>query len=70
VVDHGADASLAQPRGQRRRVLALGHVDDGRAGAARAGLAGIAVEASACLILDREAVIAAALGAGLFVVGV
>jgi DUF1009 family protein len=40
------------------------------AGAARAGLAGIAVEAGACLILDREAVMAAALGTGLFVVGV
>ncbi len=40
------------------------------AGAARAGLAGVAVEAGASLILDRPAVIAAAQAQGLFVVGV
>lgn len=39
-------------------------------GAARAGLAGIAVEAGQALILDRDAVIAAADAAGLFVIGV
>jgi UDP-2,3-diacylglucosamine hydrolase len=39
-------------------------------GAAAAGLKGIAVEAGACLVLDRAAVIAAADRAGIFVVGV
>ena len=40
------------------------------AGAAAAGLRGIAVEAGASLILDRGAVVTAADRAGLFVVGV
>jgi hypothetical protein len=39
------------------------------AGVARAGLAGIAVEAGAALVVDREAVAAAADEAGLFIVG-
>jgi DUF1009 family protein len=39
------------------------------AGVARAGLAGIAVEAGAALVVDREAVAAAADAAGLFIVG-
>ncbi len=39
-------------------------------GAARAGLAGIAIEAGQALILDRAAVIAAADDAGMFVIGV
>lgn len=38
-------------------------------GAARAGLAGVAVQAGECLILDRPAVIAAADAAGLFLHG-
>ena len=40
------------------------------AGAARAGLRGIAVEAGGTLIVDREAAVAAADKAGLFVIGV
>jgi DUF1009 family protein len=39
-------------------------------GAAAAGLVGIAVEAGAALVVDREAVVAAADRAGLFVVGI
>lgn len=38
-------------------------------GAARAGLAGVAVEAGGCLVVDRDAVVAAADEAGLFVYG-
>jgi UDP-2,3-diacylglucosamine hydrolase len=38
-------------------------------GAARAGLAGIAVQAGAALVMDREAVVRAADEAGLFVLG-
>lgn len=38
-------------------------------GAARAGLAGIAVEAGAALVVDREKVAAAADAAGIFIVG-
>jgi DUF1009 family protein len=38
--------------------------------AAEAGLAGIAVEAGATIVLDRDEVISAADPAGLFVVGV
>uniref|UniRef100_UPI0035B277CE UDP-2,3-diacylglucosamine diphosphatase LpxI domain-containing protein n=1 Tax=Stella sp. TaxID=2912054 RepID=UPI0035B277CE len=40
------------------------------AAAARAGLAGIAVEAGGALVVDRAAVAAAADAAGLFVIGV
>ena len=39
------------------------------AGAARAGLAGIAVQAGAALVVDREAVAAAADAAGIFIYG-
>lgn len=40
------------------------------AGAAAAGLSGIAIEAGACLVLDRPAVAAAADRAGIFVIGI
>jgi UDP-2,3-diacylglucosamine hydrolase len=65
----GVLVKRAKPIQDRRVDLPVIGIDT-VAGAARAGLAGIAVEAGACLILDREAVMAAALGAGLFVVGV
>jgi len=65
----GVLVKMAKPQQERRADLpALGtHTV---AGAAAAGLKGIAVEAGACLVLDRAAVIAAADRAGIFVIGV
>lgn len=65
----GVLVKMAKP-GQERRVdlPAIGPATV--AAAERAGLAGIAVEAGAALIVERAAVIAAADAAGLFVMGV
>lgn len=56
--------------GQERRADLPAIGPDTVAAAKRAGLAGIAIEAGAALVLDREALVAAADAAGLFVVGV
>lgn len=65
----GVLVKVKKPNQERRADLpTIG--PDTVAGAARAGLAGIAVEAGGALVVDRAAVIAAADGAGLFVVGV
>ncbi|MCG8440527.1 MAG: UDP-2,3-diacylglucosamine diphosphatase LpxI [Caulobacterales bacterium] len=65
----GVLAKIAKP-GQERRVdlptMGVRTVE----GAARAGLAGIALEAGAAFVIDRDAVVRAADAAGLFVVGV
>jgi hypothetical protein len=65
----GVLVKMAKP-GQERRAdlptIGTGTV----AAAAHAGLAGIAVEAGAALIVERAAVVAAADAAGLFVIGV
>jgi UDP-2,3-diacylglucosamine hydrolase len=68
----GARAGLLLKRpkpGQERRIdlptIGLATVE----GAARAGLAGIAVEAGAALVMDRAAAVRAADEAGLFIVG-
>ena len=65
----GVLVKMAKP-GQERRVdlPAIGPATV--AAAERAGLAGIAVEAGAALIVERAAVVAAADAAGLFVMGV
>jgi len=65
----GVLVKMAKPQQERRADLpAVGAQTV--AGAAAAGLEGIAVEAGACLVLDRAAVIAAADRAGIFVIGV
>lgn len=56
--------------GQERRADLPAIGPDTVAAAKRAGLAGIAIEAGAALVLDREALVTAADAAGLFVVGV
>jgi DUF1009 family protein len=56
--------------GQERRVDLPAIGPSTIAAAAAAGLRGIAVEAGAALVLDRDAVIEAADRAGIFVVGV
>jgi len=65
----GVLVKVAKP-GQERRAdlptIGTKTVD----GAARAGLKGIAVEADHALVMDRDAMVAAADAAGLFVVGV
>jgi UDP-2,3-diacylglucosamine hydrolase len=60
---------IAKPGQERRADLpAIGaHTI---AAAAAAGLRGIAIEAGACLVLDRDAVAAAADRAGIFVIGI
>lgn len=65
----GVLVKMAKP-GQERRVDLPTIGTDTVAAAARAGLAGIAVETGSALIVEREAVIAAADAAGLFVMGV
>ncbi len=65
----GALVKMAKPAQDRRVDLPAVGVRTVE-GAARAGLAGIAVEAGGALIVDREAVAAAADRAGLFVVGI
>jgi len=65
----GVLVKMAKPQQERRADLpAIGAQTV--TGAAAAGLKGIAIEAGACLVLDRAAVVAAADRAGLFVVGV
>jgi len=65
----GVLVKMAKPQQERRADLpAIGAQTV--AGAAAAGLKGIAIEAGACLVLDRAAVIAAADRAGIFVIGV
>jgi DUF1009 family protein len=65
----GVLVKLAKPGQERRADLpAIGPATI--AAVAAAGLRGIAIEAGATLVLDREAVIAAADRAGIFVVGV
>lgn len=65
----GVLAKVAKP-GQDRRIdlptIGVATVE----GAAKAGLAGVVVEAGGALIVDREAVAKAADAAGLFVIGV
>ena len=65
----GVLVKMAKP-GQERRVDLPTVGADTVAAAARAGLAGIAVEAGGALIVGRDAMVAAADAAGLFVVGV
>ncbi len=65
----GVLVKMAKPQQERRADLpAIGAQTV--TGAAAAGLKGIAVEAGACLVLDRAAIIAAADRAGIFVIGV
>src|SRR6185437_5572645 len=65
----GVLVKMAKPQQERRADLpAIGAQTV--AGAVAAGLKGIAIEAGACLVLDREAVAAAADRAGVFVIGV
>jgi hypothetical protein len=65
----GVLVKMAKPQQERRADLpAIGAQTV--TGAAAAGLKGIAIEAGACLVLDRDAVIAAADSAGIFVIGV
>ena len=69
VAKGGVLVKMAKPKQERRADLpAIG--EQTIAAAAAAGLKGIAIEADACLVLDREAVTAAADRAGMFVVGV
>ena len=65
----GVLVKIAKP-GQERRVDLPSVGIDTVAQSARAGLAGIALEAGGSLVIDREAVVRAADEAGLFVVGV
>lgn len=60
---------MAKPGQERRADLPAIGVDTVTAAQA-AGLRGIAIEAGACLVLDRDAVAAAADAAGLFVIGI
>jgi UDP-2,3-diacylglucosamine hydrolase len=65
----GVLVKIAKPGQERRADLpTIGPATV--AAAARAGLRGIAIEAGACLLIDRAALIAAADNAGLFVSGV
>jgi lipid-A-disaccharide synthase len=65
----GVLVKMAKPQQERRADLpAIGAQTV--AGAAAAGLKGIAIEAGGCLVLDRAAVVAAADRAGIFVIGV
>jgi UDP-2,3-diacylglucosamine hydrolase len=65
----GVLVKMAKPQQERRADLpAIGAPTV--TGAAAAGLKGIAIEAGACLVLDRDAVVAAADRAGIFVIGV
>jgi UDP-2,3-diacylglucosamine hydrolase len=65
----GVLVKMAKPQQERRADLpAIGAQTV--TGAAAAGLKGIAIEAGACLVLDRDAVVAAADRAGIFVIGV
>jgi hypothetical protein len=65
----GVLVKMAKPQQERRADLpAIGAQTV--TGAAAAGLRGIAIEAGACLVLDRVGVVAAADRAGIFVVGV
>jgi hypothetical protein len=65
----GVLVKMAKPQQERRADLpAIGAQTV--TGAAAAGLKGIAIEAGACLVLDRAAVVAAADRAGIFVIGV
>lgn len=65
----GVLVKIAKP-GQERRVDLPAIGEQTVREAVAAGLSGIAVQAGACLILDREAVIDAADKAGIFVIGV
>jgi DUF1009 family protein len=65
----GVLVKMAKP-GQERRADLPTIGTDTVVAVARAGLAGIAVEAGSALIVERDAVVAAADAAGLFVVGV
>jgi hypothetical protein len=65
----GVLVKMAKP-GQERRVDLPAVGPDTVAAATRAGLAGIAVEAGGALLVERDALIAAADAAGLFVMGV
>lgn len=65
----GVLVKVAKP-GQERRVDLPAIGPDTVAAAGRAGLAGIAVEAAGALVLEREATVAAADAAGLFLVGI
>ena len=65
----GVLVKMAKPQQERRADLpAIG--TQTVAGVAAAGLKGVAIEAGACLVLDRDAVIVAADRAGIFVIGV
>ena len=65
----GVAVKIAKPGQERRADLpTIGPATV--AAAAAAGLAGLAVEAGACLVIDRTATVAAADDAGLFVVGI
>lgn len=65
----GVLVKMAKPRQERR--VDLPAIGPGTvAAAARAGLAGIAVEAGSALLVERDGLIAAADAAGLFVLGV
>jgi hypothetical protein len=65
----GVLVKMAKPQQERRADLpAIGAQTV--TGAAAAGLKGIAIEAGACLVLDRDAVVAAADRGGVFVIGV
>lgn len=64
----GVLVKMAKPRQERRVDLPTIGIDTVRR-VARAGLAGIAIEAGRSLVVDRTAVAAAADAAGLFVVG-
>ncbi len=65
----GVLVKMAKPRQERRADLpAIGPATI--AAAARAGLAGVAVEAGGALLVERDELIAAADAAGLFVLGV
>ena len=65
----GVLVKMAKPQQERRADLpAIGAQTV--SGAAAAGLKGIAIEAGACLVLDRAAVVAEADRAGIFVTGV
>jgi hypothetical protein len=65
----GVLVKIAKPGQERRADLPAIGVRT-VAAAQAAGLRGIAIEAGACLVLDREAVAAAADAAGIFVVGI
>ena len=65
----GVLVKMAKPQQERRADLPAIGAQTVTAAAA-AGLKGIAVEAGACLVLDRAAVVAAADRAGIFVIGI